>query len=86
MSLPRFVAVLFPLFMWLAVVCEERRVTDLVVAASRPSGSGCSPRSTRAGTGSRDARAVLLDALGTLVELQPPAPRLRRLLASPASR
>jgi putative hydrolase of the HAD superfamily len=26
------------------------------------------------------ARAVLLDALGTLVELQPPAPRLRRLL------
>lgn len=26
-------------------------------------------------------RAVLLDALGTLVELQPPAPRLRRLLA-----
>jgi putative hydrolase of the HAD superfamily len=26
-------------------------------------------------------RAVLLDALGTLVELRPPAPRLRRLLA-----
>jgi putative hydrolase of the HAD superfamily len=26
-------------------------------------------------------RAVLLDALGTLVELQPPAPRLQRLLA-----
>jgi putative hydrolase of the HAD superfamily len=26
-------------------------------------------------------QAVLLDALGTLVELQPPAPRLRRLLA-----
>lgn len=26
-------------------------------------------------------RAVLLDALGTLVELQPPAPRLRQLLA-----
>jgi mannosyltransferase PIG-V len=34
MSLPRFVAVLFPLFMWLAVVCDERRITDLVVAAS----------------------------------------------------
>jgi hypothetical protein len=33
MSLPRFVAVLFPLFMWLAIVCEERRNTDLVVAA-----------------------------------------------------
>ena len=28
-----------------------------------------------------EVRAVLLDALGTLVELQPPAPRLRRLLA-----
>jgi putative hydrolase of the HAD superfamily len=28
-----------------------------------------------------ELRAVLLDALGTLVELQPPAPRLRRLLA-----
>jgi putative hydrolase of the HAD superfamily len=27
-------------------------------------------------------RAVLLDALGTLVELQPPAPRLRRALAA----
>jgi putative hydrolase of the HAD superfamily len=27
-----------------------------------------------------EVRAVLLDALGTLVELQPPAPRLRRLL------
>ena len=34
MSLPRFVSVLFPIFMWLAIVCEERRVTDLVVAAS----------------------------------------------------
>jgi hypothetical protein len=34
MSLPRFVAVLFPIFMWLAVVCEERRVTDLAAAAS----------------------------------------------------
>ena len=34
MSLPRFVSVLFPVFMWLAMVCEERRVTDPVVAAS----------------------------------------------------
>jgi Mannosyltransferase (PIG-V) len=33
MSLPRFVAVLFPLFMWLAVFCDERRKTDLVAAA-----------------------------------------------------
>jgi hypothetical protein len=34
MSLPRFVSVLFPVFMWLAVVCDERRTTDVVVAAS----------------------------------------------------
>ncbi|HEU0024694.1 MAG TPA: mannosyltransferase family protein [Thermoleophilaceae bacterium] len=34
MSLPRFLAVLFPIFMWLALVCEERRSTDLAVAAS----------------------------------------------------
>ena len=33
MSLPRFVAVLFPIFMWLAVVCEERRSTELVAGA-----------------------------------------------------
>jgi hypothetical protein len=33
MSLPRFLAVLFPIFMWLAHVCEERRTTDLAVAA-----------------------------------------------------
>ncbi|HEU0023150.1 MAG TPA: hypothetical protein VFQ12_00870, partial [Thermoleophilaceae bacterium] len=32
MSLPRFVAILFPLFMWLAIVCDERRNTDLVAA------------------------------------------------------
>jgi hypothetical protein len=34
MSLPRFLAVLFPVFMWLAIVCEERRVTDRAVAVS----------------------------------------------------
>jgi Mannosyltransferase (PIG-V) len=34
MSLPRFVSVLFPVFMWLAVWADERRATDLVVAAS----------------------------------------------------
>ena len=33
MSLPRFVAVLFPVFMWLALVSEERRVTDRVALA-----------------------------------------------------
>ena len=34
MSLPRFVSVLFPIFMWLAIVCEERRWTDAVAVAS----------------------------------------------------
>ena len=34
MSLPRFLAVLFPIFMWLAAWCEERRATDRVVAVS----------------------------------------------------
>src|SRR3954467_1150575 len=34
MSLPRFLAVLFPVFMWLALVCEERRITARVAAAS----------------------------------------------------
>ena len=30
MSLPRFLAVLFPLFMWLALWTRERRATDSV--------------------------------------------------------
>src|SRR4051812_45502968 len=34
MSLPRFLAVLFPVFMWLALVCEERRITARAVGAS----------------------------------------------------
>jgi hypothetical protein len=34
MSLSRFVAVLFPIFMWLAAVCEERRIVDRVAIAS----------------------------------------------------
>ncbi len=34
MSLPRFVVVLFPIFMWLAIVCEERGITDRVAAVS----------------------------------------------------
>src|SRR5215218_1102978 len=34
MSLPRFLAVLFPIFMWLAVWAEERRATVRVAAAS----------------------------------------------------
>ena len=34
MSIGRFVAVLFPVFMWLALVCEERRVTERALAVS----------------------------------------------------
>jgi len=34
MSLPRFLAVLFPIFMWLAIWCEERRATERAVAVS----------------------------------------------------
>ena len=34
MSLPRFIAVLFPLFVWLAVVTEERRITRYVGVVS----------------------------------------------------
>jgi hypothetical protein len=34
MSLPRFLVVLFPIFMWLALVCEERRITERVAVAS----------------------------------------------------
>ena len=34
MSLPRFLLVLFPIFMWLALVCEERGITQRVAAAS----------------------------------------------------
>ena len=34
MSLPRFLAVLFPIFMWLAAWFEERDATDRVAAVS----------------------------------------------------
>ena len=34
MSLPRFVCVLFPIFMWLALWSEERRATERVAALS----------------------------------------------------
>ena len=34
MSLPRFVAVLFPIFMWLGAVCDERRLTERVAVVS----------------------------------------------------
>ena len=31
-SSPRYIAVLFPIFLWLAVVCERRRITTTVIA------------------------------------------------------
>ena len=74
--------VLFPIFMWLALWSEERRATERVAALS-----ALGPRPVHGAVRQlaldlvRRAQAVLLDALGTLVELQPPAPRLRRLLA-----
>jgi hypothetical protein len=34
MSLPRFLAVLFPIFMWLGAVCAERRLTERVAVVS----------------------------------------------------
>jgi hypothetical protein len=34
MSLPRFLSVLFPIFMWLGLVCEERRLTARVAVVS----------------------------------------------------
>ena len=34
MSLPRFLVVLFPIFMWMGVVCAERGNTARVAAAS----------------------------------------------------
>jgi hypothetical protein len=33
MSLPRFLAVMFPLFIWLAVVCTTRRRVTVVLGA-----------------------------------------------------
>ncbi|MGI8749889.1 MAG: hypothetical protein ACR2J6_04955, partial [Thermoleophilaceae bacterium] len=33
MSLPRFLVVLFPIFMWLGAVCSERGSTERVAAA-----------------------------------------------------
>jgi hypothetical protein len=34
MSLPRFLAVLFPVFMWLAAACEQRQIVERVAIAS----------------------------------------------------
>src|ERR671915_279837 len=73
----------------------RRAVPDLHVAGAvvrgaprdRPRGGGVGPRAGSLHRAVRELaldlvkRVVLLDALGTLVELQPPAPRLRARLA-----
>ena len=71
MSLPRFLVVLFPIFMWMAVVCEERRATARVAAVSAVVlGLFTTPVRHLAVRRVTPVRAVLLDALGTLVELR----------------
>ncbi len=86
MSLPRFLAVLFPIFMWLALVVRGAPRARHAWRPLSASGSACFTAQFATWHSSHEPRAVLLDALGTLVELQPPAPRLRRLLARrPAS-
>ena len=84
MSLPRFVAVLWPLHLWLALWLVERGRARgaVVVGASRsPGWRVVSALVVDLGLG-RVTRAVLLDALGTLVELPPPAPALVEELAA----
>src|SRR4051794_11385238 len=44
MSLPRFLAVLFPLFMWLALVCRPRRRRAVVLTMFTAGGGGGSAR------------------------------------------
>ena len=80
MSLPRFLAVLFPLFMWLATKRGHRVVLALfALAPVRVHGP---LRDLALGR----VEAVLLDAFGTLVAMEPPAPRLRAELARPRRR
>ena len=81
MSLPRFVACCF------RSSCGSRSGARSGAPPTgwRPcprSASGLFTRAVRELALDLLSRAVLLDALGTLVELQPPAPRLRRLLAA----
>ena len=81
MSLPRFLLVLFPLFMWLGAWLAHRPRARLPRWGPRRCCSRSSRASSRPGTGWLElavlpdgARAVLLDGLGTLLALAPPAP------------
>src|SRR4051794_39416848 len=49
MSLPRFLAVLFPLFMWLALVCRPRRRRAVVLTVLTAGVGGVSPPRARGG-------------------------------------
>ena len=75
MSLPRFVAVLFPLAIWLALWMTGRAVRERLVVAAFAVGAGGLQRDLRDVALGR-VGVVTLDALGTLVELERPAPRL----------
>ena len=80
MSFPRFVAVLFPLFMWARVVGHAPRAPVARAGGLRPERrrAGRLRRPVRhLALGGVMARAVLLDALGTMVELERPWPHLR---------
>ena len=81
MSLPRYMVVLFPLQMWLArwaasAARLERAVGVSAVAARAARGAVRALGLRRVSA----PRALLLDALGTLVELEPPVEPLRREL------
>jgi hypothetical protein len=83
MSLPRFLAVLFPLFMWLGAWLAD--------GGRGAAGRGARAVGGRARRGQRRRRdlalvrmkAALLDALGTLVELERPWPHLVARAARP---
>ena len=84
MSLPRYIAVLFPFQMWLALWAGERegrleRVGRRERGAARAAGGAVRALGVR-GVSAPPPRALLLDALGTLVELEPPVEPLRREL------
>ncbi len=82
MSVSRYVAVLFPLQMWLAYWAGERGRLERTIGDERRAARAvdravCALGLRRVST---LPRAFLLDALGTLLELEPPAEPLRREL------